>query len=242
MNPPIELTEFVPENVDVSFVRAWELRADEFDDTVEVRNIIYSWSAIAIYVVAGVLTLAFAVISIVALLFMIGIPEHHLDLILHPLTLLFFAFAGIFAVWALFPIPSWNEAFSESFGTSLWRGESRMQYSQSSGELFFSRENVRYSRNDYDALFLGITHGYDTVDMLWKMRMREFAASQKGRQEMQFATQSYFLVRLKEGTWARHLIGYDRYSKFTDYAGFCGGFLFGTADVATSRFSNQSSA
>ena len=29
---------------------------------------------------------------------------------------------------------------------------------------------------------------------------------------------------------------------FPDYAGFCGGFLFGTADVATSRFSNQSSA
>ena len=28
----------------------------------------------------------------------------------------------------------------------------------------------------------------------------------------------------------------------SDYAGFCGGFLFGTADVATSRFSNQSSA
>jgi len=33
-----------------------------------------------------------------------------------------------------------------------------------------------------------------------------------------------------------------RDDEFSDYAGFCGGFLFGTADVATSRFSNQSSA
>ena len=40
---------------------------------------------------------------------------------------------------------------------------------------------------------------------------------------------------------------YDRpakpaHKKIPDYAGFCGVFLFGTADVATSRFSNQSSA
>jgi len=30
--------------------------------------------------------------------------------------------------------------------------------------------------------------------------------------------------------------------KVPDYAVFCGGFFFGTADVATSRFSNQFSA
>ena len=35
---------------------------------------------------------------------------------------------------------------------------------------------------------------------------------------------------------------FDDMENFSDYAGFCGVFLFGTADVATSRFSNQSSA
>ena len=41
LNPPIELTEFVPEKIEVGFVRTWELKTSDFDDNVEIRNTVF---------------------------------------------------------------------------------------------------------------------------------------------------------------------------------------------------------
>jgi len=161
MNPPIELTEFVPENVDVSFVRAWELKGGEFDDSIEIRNAIFS-RPMKKTIAAMVAWMTFILgIGIAALLIIdppvpIPIPPE----VFNSFFIAFFVFAGL----ALVAIWSAILYFFAVSNAALWKGEFRFQHCKSSGELFFPRENARYSRGDYDTLlrerfpFRGIPH------------------------------------------------------------------------------------
>jgi hypothetical protein len=188
MNLPNELTEFIPENVILGPVRSWEPKVDEFGDNIEIHNAVLSSpmkTGIAIMVIA--------------------------------MMLFFSCFVGIFAVFGGAPwwilllvggvasipccigaggaVASW--LYEASANASLWKGTIRWRYDKTSGELFFAREHVHYSRDDYDDLILGMTDGYDTI----KMAKEETIVH---------ITQSYFLVHRKDGAWIRHMIGYDQ--------------------------------
>jgi hypothetical protein len=93
----------------------------------------------------------------------------------------------------------------------IWKEGLRFRYTKSTGELFFPHENVRYSRSDYNELLFGITNGYDTVKMLEEMK-KDAAERTEITQRFDPVTQSYFLVRQKNGTWNRHPLAYDRHS------------------------------
>jgi len=107
-------------------------------------------------------------------------------------------------------------SYLTSRSTTAWDKEQtkglRFQYNKSSGEIFFPRENVRYARGDYIALLLGTTDGYNAREILRKMK-KCVKKEDEGHPAIERITQSYFLIQQKDGTWSRHLIGYDQYSK-----------------------------
>ena len=197
MNVPIEFTEFIPENVQVVPFRSWKLKADEFNPTVEIRNVLFSGKMIA--TIIGMVVFMTCVIGIaIAFISLNKFPGPQLPLwgLIPFVCLAGFAPVGIIIAVFLHLVSS---------NASLWKGEIRLSYDKSSGTLFFPRENTRYSRGDYDTLILGTTDGYDTVKLLQQ--------DKKNQGEAKRITQSYILVRREDGTWARHLIGYDEYSK-----------------------------
>ena len=188
---PAELTEFVPENfiAGLHALSSWELRANKFDDNVEISNAFFSRDIIAF--------LAFTTVALIG-----GCGYAAVDMFMTGAMLgaVSFAFIGFFTVgWIV--VMFIRQALSNR---SLWKGKVRFQYNKSSGELFFLRENAHYSRDGYDVLLFGTTDGYDTVNMLEYMKKWKVPI-------IELVTQSYFLVRRKDGTWVRHLVGYDRY-------------------------------
>jgi len=200
MNIPSELTEFVPEKVIFGTsapLPSWELQANEFSDSVEIRNVIFSRTAIlSIIVIVAWMMLIGGII--IAAIIMNNLPGN----IPKALLIVFASFAGLSATGIVIAIL----LYEVSSNASLWKEGLRFRYDKTSGELFFPRENVRYSREDYDILILGVTDGYDAVKIA-----EDVEAGRDGR--MDFITQAYFLVRRKDGTWCRHLIVYNLYSK-----------------------------
>ena len=197
MQLPSELTEFVPEKVTFgtsSPFPTWELKANEFSDSIEIRNVIFSWTAIiTIIVLVAFITLICGIIMAAA----IADPPGGLskEFFVVKVSLIWLFGIGIFVAIMLW------ETYSN---TSLWKGGLRFQYDKTSGGLFFPRENVRYARDDYDTLILGVTEGYNTV--LIAEHMEKFGGK-TGRVDL--VIQAYFLVRHKDGAWARHLIVYN---------------------------------
>ena len=197
MNLPAELTEFVPENfiTGLTTFRSWELKANNFDDNVEIPNVFFSRDIIVFLAVITVLIIGFC--GCLAMYVLMNDMRETQDLLGGVLYVVFIGFVVVGVIVAVFI----RQALSNR---SLWKGKVRFQYNKSSGELFFLRENAHYSRDDYDVLLFGTTDGYDTVTMLEYMKQWKV-------QIIELVTQSYFLVRRKDGTWVRHLVGYDRH-------------------------------
>jgi hypothetical protein len=206
---PIELTEFVPEKIDFGMFRSWELKANDFDDTVEIRSNIFSRQMKVVAVVSAAWMLfIFGIIA--TILFMNDIPlQDGIDQ--HVLKWFLIAFAGL-ACLALTVVLNAIFIYTTYSNASLWKDKLRFRYTKSTGELFFPRENVRYSRSGYNEFLLGTTDGYDTVRAMEHQEM-----SQKPSRAP-FATETYFLVHRKDGTWTRHLVGFDQRMKATRLA------------------------
>jgi hypothetical protein len=216
MTIPIELTEFVPEKIDAGSFRSWTLKADETSDHVDIRTVIFSRKMIAAIVVMVAWMLFIFAIGATAI-FMSDPPvkmNHPAGPIVVKLLLTAFAGLACLAGMGILIAILIHSVFSNA---SLWKDKLRFQYTKSTGELFFPHENVRYSRDDYDELLLGTTDGYNTVQMLEEIELNK-TRSKKRYTTPAFVTQSYFIVRRKEGTWHRHLIGYDQHSKATHRA------------------------
>jgi hypothetical protein len=208
---PIELTEFVPEKIDLGMFRSWELKANDFDDTIEIRNNVFS-GRMKVAIIAAAVWILLITGIIVTSIFMSNLPvkmSHPAGLVILKLFLMVIAsLAGLASLGggvAIF-------IYTTSSNASLWKDKLRFRYTKSTGELFFPRENVRYSRDDYSELILGATDGYDTVRALEHQEM-----SQKPSRAP-FATETYFLVHRKDGTWTRHLVGFDQRMKATRLA------------------------
>ena len=201
MNIPTELTEFVPEKVTFGTSApfpSWELKASEFSDSVEIRNVIFSRTAIIsiIVIVAWIMLIGGIIIAAIIMNDMPGNIPKALLIVFACLACL--AGTGIIIAVLLYEVSS---------NASLWKEGLRFRYDKTSSELFFPRENVRYSGNNYDTLILGLTDGYDAI------KIAEDVEAGERDGQMDFITQAYFLVRRKDGTWSRHLIVYDLYSK-----------------------------
>jgi len=216
MNPPTELTEFVPEDIEPGMFRTWELKTSEFDDNVEIRNTVFSRpmkTAIALMVawmffIGGIIITAIIMTDHPFLPGVFEQSETH-KMVAKAFVIAFATLAGLAGTGIFIAVL----IYMASSNASLWKEKFRLRYNKSNGELFFPRENARYAKGDYDQLIFGMTDGYNTVKMLEEMEQeyRERHA-QKG-QKVGRITQSYFLVRRTNGTWVRHLLTYDQYSK-----------------------------
>ena len=209
MNPPIELTEFVPEDIEPGTFRTWALKASAFDDNVEIRNVLFSSKLI----VAVVKVVAFAsLICGIAVAFVLWLGDMETRGIIVACVFCLV----MFIVIVLFIVGYIQEGLSH---VSSWKEKFRFRYNKTTGELFFPRENICYAKEDYDTLILGTTNGYNTVKMMEQMvEQQKAAANQNKHQIVQpqvppLTTETYFLVRQTEGTWSRHLIGYDQRSR-----------------------------
>jgi hypothetical protein len=203
MTIPAELTEFVPEKVDYSETRSWELKTSDCGDHVEIRNLIFSRKLIGT-IVALVTFMAFVTTIAAVMIFMSDTVEP----ILKPLVIAGFASAGFFVVGIII-VAFIASAYSNA---SLWKAGLRFQYTKSTGEIFFPRENVRYSRDDYDELVLRTTDGYDIAEIM-RERERNENSSSRRYSTPTLITQAYFLVHRKDDTWTRHLIAYEKHSE-----------------------------
>jgi hypothetical protein len=203
MTVPTEHTEFVPEKIDLGIFRSWELKGVESSDLVEIHNLIFSRKMIGT-IIAMVVFMTFIIsIGTAGVL-----ASNNLGLMPKPLFIVGFVSAGFFATGVLIAIL----IYSVSSNASHWKGGLRLQYTKSTGEIFFPRENVRYSRDDYDELVLQTTDGYDIAEMV--ERLERNANSNKRRySEPTLITQVYFLVHRKDGTWTWHLIAYEQHSE-----------------------------
>jgi hypothetical protein len=213
MNLPAELTEFIPEKVKLGVHRSWELTTNAFGNNIEIRNAIFSGQMKAfVAAIVGWMMLIGGII-IWALIFVIDMPKlgDVPDWVLRTFFVVK-AFLACTVVTGIFIAVFLHQAYSNAL---LWKEKLRFRYDKTSGELFFSRENARYSRNDYKELILGITEGYDTVSFLKEIEQYKVQTGTKHVPTSKHAIQSYFLVRWKDGTWVRHLVGFDPYSKST---------------------------
>jgi hypothetical protein len=194
-----ELTEFIPENIDLAMFRSWELKGGEFDDYVEIRNAAFSRRLIA-SIVAMVAWITLILGVIITLILFVEIPE----LLPKPVIIIFACLAGlgVTGIIVVFSI------IATSSNASLWKGDLRFRYDKSSGKIFFPREDTQYSRKEYDELILGTTDGYNTVRML-----EQQPSSRNSKPPLIMET--FFLVHRKDGTWRRHLVGYDDCSSTT---------------------------
>jgi len=147
MNPPIELTEFVPEDIDPGTFRTWALKASAFGDNVEVRNVLFSSKLIV--TIVKVVAFASLICGIaVALIFWLGDMEMRGIIAACVFCLVMFIAIVLFIVGYI------QEGLSH---VSSWKEKFRFRYNKSNGELFFPRENIRYANGEYDTLILGTT-------------------------------------------------------------------------------------
>ena len=198
MNAPAELTEFIPENIHHGLFRTWELKTGEYGEWVEIRNSVFSRK-----VIAGFIALVVWIALVLGIIITVFLRSGFHDTLPKPVII---AFACLSACTATGIIIA-GFVYMAYSASSLWKGGLRFRYDQSSGEIFFPRENARYARNEYDELILGMTDGYNTVKFL------EERTSTDKQQEPPLIKETYFLVRRKDGTWVRHLVGYDGCSK-----------------------------
>jgi hypothetical protein len=202
MTIPPELTEFVPEKIDYGF-RSWQLKASEFEDYIEIRNLIFSRKLIGT-IVAVITFMAFIIaVGTVGVLMSNNQGPVPKPLFIAGFVSVCFLITGV--IIAFFIGGTWSNA-------SHWKGGLRFQYSKSTGELFFPREDARYSRKDYDELILGTSNGYDIADILLEHERKENSNKRHYSPPTLF-TQVYFLVHRKDGTWTRHLIAYEQRSE-----------------------------
>jgi hypothetical protein len=180
-------------------LRSWELKGGEFDDYVEIHNAVFSRWLIA-SIVAMVAWIALILGVTITLILFAEIPGP----LPKPVVITFACFAGLGVTGIMVAV----SIVMTSSNASLWKGDLRFRYDQSSGEIFFPRENTQYSRQDYDELILGTTDGYNTVRML---EQQPSARNSK----LPLITETFFLVHQKDGTWRRHLVGYDDCSSTT---------------------------
>ena len=134
--------------------------------------------------------------------------DRYLDALARDNPLLFFAmcaYLGVAFISALMIGTTW-------FNASHWKGGLRFRYDKSNEELFFPRENALYYRSDYNEFVLGTTDGYCTTAILEQHEENKTRVKQDRREPTRI-TETYFLVHLKDGTWARHLIAYDDSTK-----------------------------
>ena len=195
---PNELTEFVPENVMTGICRSWELKADDFDDCIEIRNVLFSRRMIA--AIVALLAWMLLILGVGITMILLGDMPTLGDLpqpLLKTFIIAFFCLAGFGAIGIFIALL----IYTTLQNASLWKDGLRFQYHKSSGKLFFPREHVRYARNDYDQLILGTTKGYNTVESSENQRHR--------KAQFPFVLETYFLIHRKDGTWVRHLIAYD---------------------------------
>jgi len=201
MNPPIELTEFVPEDIDPGTFRTWTLKASAFGDNVEVRNVLFSGKVIA--AIVAIIAWMTLVCCVAAALVLSNEPGARGIVFVCGFCFVGFIMTTVFVALFIYTVSS---------NASLWKEKLRFRYNKTTGELFFPRENVRYAKEDYDQLILGATDGYDTVAMLEQLQAMKNQRS-KRIQAPPLITETYFLVRQTAETWSRHLIGYDQRSR-----------------------------
>jgi hypothetical protein len=213
LNLPNELTEFVPETIgyndggeihNLGSLRSWELNEDVVSNRIEIRNAKPSGAATKPIITMVILMTLFCIFFTVLTCYAPSMDDNkQRDL---AVRILFIA-----AVWEIGISTTVLVAamiiFKISSHASVWKGGIRFRYDKTSGELLFQRENVRYSREDYDELILGVTDGHDSVKMVMNIK--------DDREYFTEFTQSYFLVHRKDGTWTRHNIGYDQPAKST---------------------------
>jgi hypothetical protein len=218
MPVPVELTEFVPEKIEIGAFRSWELKASESDDTIEICNEAFSGQQQrAALLVAASILLLYGIF--VAVIFTWSPPPSGVYPAQEKVVfrVFFTAFGGGIALFiiGLFVVSNYNAAFANA---SHWKGKFRFQYTPSTGEIYFPRDNVRYSRNDYYELILATTDGYDAITVLEMLKNKPDSYGDKEFFTLSLVSQSYFLVRRKDGTWTRHLMAYDYHSKSTNRA------------------------
>ena len=207
MNFPAELTEFVIEKVgyndgfevhNLGSLRSWELNIDEFGNSVEIRNApLFSRQAKSAIALMALYMTIFCLIFTAATVFLSQ------DI---AIRILFIPVAWGLGIFTTIIVAA-GVIHKISASASPWKGGLRFRYDRSSREIFFPRENTRYAHDDYDTLILGMTDGYDSVKMVKN--------TEDDRDYFTAFTQTYFLVCKKDGTWIRHLIGYDYPSKST---------------------------
>ena len=205
---PVELTNFVPEASTPINMPTWRLGTDYDKGTVEINTNVWSKSLIATIV---------CMFIFIALVVGIGLYciSHFSPGKMDVLFYVFMPFCGFNATL----IVSGILVFVTRKNAALWKNHCRFRFDQTMRELYFSREDKRYSVHDYSSVVIGITSGYNLRDLPQyqdpnKESSRQTVTRSRRRDEMpERVTELFFLVQLNDGTWSRHLVAYDQNAK-----------------------------
>jgi len=212
---PVELTNFVPEVNTSNSMPTWRLDTDRDNGTVEINTNVWSKSLIAIIV--GIFAFMSLIIGI-GLYFISYFPE---DTKITTMLYVLFPFCGYSAgliISGIFVAVTMKNA-------ALWKKRCRFRFDQNTNELYFSREDKRYSAHDYSSVVIGVTNGYNLRDLSQyqylnkELPRQQITSSSRNSVDVpERVTELFFLIQRNDGTWTRHLVAYDQNTKAIERA------------------------
>ena len=172
----------------------WRVYADEMSGNIEIKRAPLVKAA---SVVLGVFLAAVIGGACFAIYFYAPVDEKAKPVLIG--CMIFFPLLMIFGIPAV-------DALMTVMNSFHWKGTLRFRYNTQNGELFFSRENVTYRREDYSKIVLGCVRGADM-----KGAFKKFGTwwKKKGDGSLAQITQVFLLVLDKNDEWKRYNLSDD---------------------------------
>lgn len=121
--------------------------------------------------------------------------------------------AAVFFFFLMFLSLSCLPALTVWLNSRYWKGPLRFRADLNTGELFFTRENTLYQRNDYTKLIIGYAIGYDArkAELVGNVVVeRRIGADQSHHPVGPLRiVQVYLLLLTPQGKWVRHNLTWD---------------------------------